>query len=77
MRNINSHTDTVVTYKNRGHAAYGLAVGADDLQQLEVGQLYQEEVASPGADPQGGGGLLHQEGLDVRPGWSIRSKFKL
>lgn len=52
-------------------------MGADDLQQLEVGQLYQEEVASPGADPQGSGGLLHQEGLDVRPGWSIRSKFKL
>lgn len=55
------------TYEGGGHAADGVAAGPDDLQRLVFAELQQQQVAPPGAHPQGGG-ALHQQSLHPGPG---------
>lgn len=42
-------------------------MGPDDLQRLVFGELHQQQVAPPGADPESRG-ALHQQGLHAGPG---------
>lgn len=55
------------TYECRGDAADGVTQRLDDLQRLVLGQLQQEHVAPPSADPQCYS-ALHEKGFDVSPG---------